>query len=220
MEKNNIDILFNGWVIDTNGVTVCKYDFGNDFAIDREEAIKTLIEQKYFGWGAVATFYKKDIIKHCKFDKDIKFGEDFYFKYQTIKISSKLYYAPINAYHYVRRETSATKSYSIGKRMDDLKVIKRVMHIETSEISDFLYFKEYIPRVIEYAIMSISSTTEKNKKFAQKFKNEALENFHDILFSPLTTRNTKMKLMILRLHPVVIKIFGKIYMRRKKITCD
>jgi len=68
--------------------------------------------------------------------------------------------------------------------MDDLKVIKRVMHIETSEISDVLYFKEYIPRVIEYAIMSISSTTEKNKKFAQKFKNEALENFHDILFSP------------------------------------
>ncbi len=97
-------------------------------------------------------------------DKDIKFGEDFYFKYQTIKISSKLYYAPINAYHYVRRETSATKSYSIGKRMDDLKVIKRVMHIETSEISDVLYFKEYIPRVIEYAIMSISSTTEKKKK--------------------------------------------------------
>ena len=40
---------------------VCKYDFGNDFAMDREEAIKTLIEQKYFGWGAVATFYKKDI---------------------------------------------------------------------------------------------------------------------------------------------------------------
>lgn len=27
LEKNNIDILFNGWVIDTNGVTVCKYDF-------------------------------------------------------------------------------------------------------------------------------------------------------------------------------------------------
>ena len=47
LEKNNIDILFNGWVIDTNGVTVCKYDFGNDFAMDREEAIKTLIEQKY-----------------------------------------------------------------------------------------------------------------------------------------------------------------------------
>lgn len=37
------------------------------------------------------------------------------------------------------------------------------MHIETSEISDVLYFKEYIPRVIEYAIMSISSTTEKIK---------------------------------------------------------
>ena len=28
-------------------------------SMDREEAIKTLIEQKYFGWGAVATFYKK-----------------------------------------------------------------------------------------------------------------------------------------------------------------
>lgn len=44
------------------------------------------------------------------------------------------------------------------------------MHIETSEISDVLYFKEYIPRVIEYAIMSISSTTEKIKNLHRNSK--------------------------------------------------
>lgn len=220
LNDEKIDILFNGWVIDSDGNIENKYEVASAFSMNRERAIEILLEQKLFGWGSVATFYKKNVIKSCRFDRNIRYGEDFYFKYQAIKKSKKFYYAPINAYHYVRRETSATKSYSIEKRSDDLIVIRKVMNAESLENSKLLYFREYIPRVVEYAIMSISSEKSNNRKFAQKYREEALKNFNEILFSDLATNTTKIKLLVLKLHPLVIKCFGKLYMKQKGITCD
>lgn len=220
LNEHEIDILFNAWVVETDGITKDVFEKKAQFAMDQKTAIEKFLKQKLFGWGSVATFYKKDIIKRCKFDCKIRYGEDFYFKYQVIKKSNNFYYTPIVSYHYVRRMTSATKSYSLVKRIDDLIVIKRVMQAENNEVSDYLYFREYVPRLIEYAIFAITNSNNQNKTYGKKFRDEILLNFNKILHSKLATKTTKIKLIILKCHPLVIKCFGKIYMSQKKIICD
>lgn len=87
------------------------------------------------------------------------FGEDLLFRFQFTKENKGLYiYQYLPKYHYFTRMDSAVNSYAIYRKVDDLKVLERVM-IETSiRTKHLLLYKEYIPRLVHYYILGIQSS--------------------------------------------------------------
>lgn len=199
LRKNNYSILFNSWVIDTeNRQSILRYEIADSFIMDQEAAVRELCMQRLFGWGVYATFYRRDIIEKISFDKNIRIGEDFYFKYHAIKkAENNMCYLPIHKYHYIRWQGSAMRSHNILKLSDDLIVLKRVMEAEGGVIADIIYDREYIPRVIEYAIIGILSDNPLEVELSNQFREEALHSFFKVLVSKRARRTTKCKIFFL-----------------------
>lgn len=214
-------ILFNGWVKDLeDGSTLQMYSTVPVLNLNEEEALQELFEQKLFGWGVYATFYKREVIQGCEFDSKIKFGEDFYFKYQLIKKAKEgLLYLPINKYHYVKRESSATNSYSVVKRADDLIVIKKVLKQESDKLHDMLYYREYIPRIVNYAIMGEVSNCIKDISVATQYRKEILKKSYRLFINKIVPTNTKIKILILLIPFRLRHIFENKYIHYCGVVC-
>lgn len=215
LQEKDCSILLNSWVRDVdNKPSTLIYDVVETFLMEQQMAIKELIMQRLFGWGVVATFYRSDVIKNLTFDREIRVGEDFYFKYQAIKnATDNIWYLPIHKYHYIIRNESAMRIYSITKLSDDLVVLKRVMGAENGEMRELLYYREYIPRIIEYAIVGMLSKDRYEIELSNKFRREALKQFFTVLISKKARRNTKIKMLILIAPNRIREKIGEVYIR-------
>lgn len=113
-----------------------------------------MVNGSQLGWEPFASFYEAIGCKRIKFDSHIVFGEDLLFRFQFTKGNKGLYiYQYLPKYHYFTRMDSAVNSYAIYRKVDDLKVLERVM-IETSiRTKRLLLYKEYVPRLVRYYIL-------------------------------------------------------------------
>lgn len=214
--RNNYSILFNSWVKDTDGKIDFLYEISDKCLMDKQSAVRELCVQKKFGWAPFAAFYRKDLAQKCEFPIDICFGEDFLYKYQCIKMSdSPIAYIAMNKYHYVCHSSSATKSYSILRKRDDLKVIKFIMDEEGGRIKDILYYKEYLPRMINYALIGCASKERKEREQGETYRAELLANTINIFFLGKLNLNAKIKFLMLLLPYNVRKELGIKYKEMK-----
>lgn len=214
--KKNYSILFNSWVKEIKGKIEFPYQSLEKSLMDKEYALRELCLQEKFGWAPFATFYRKDIAQKSRFPTDICFGEDLWYKYESIKESDgHLIYIPISKYHYICHNSSATQSYSILKKKDDLKVIKNIIYKEDEIIRDILYYREYIPRMINYALIGFTSDDKEEVSQSKFYRAKLLEKFTKIFFLGKLDKNSTIKLLLLFL-PEKMRINLGIKYKKKK----
>lgn len=84
-------------------------------------------------WNAMI---RRTIIKDLRFNKNIKYGEDFLFMVQVLLESKSLYYIKEKYYHYIDNIESATKSYK------DEKIKEQIININIVLDTIYSYIKK------------------------------------------------------------------------------
>lgn len=199
LSSNKYSIIFNPLITEKlNGTKFSETSTNNSHELSQDDAIGILFYENLFSWGVYSTFYKKDFIKEIRFNPESRFGEDFEFKYKAIRSSkSPLYYSCLTKYHYIVRKDSSIVSYSILKKSDNLKIIKNVMSQEKTALRDILFYKQYIPRLLAYAIEGTISYNLQEKNRGVEFRTEAKSYKWKIMFSSKDSLISKVKMLIL-----------------------
>lgn len=196
----NPEIMFNGWVEESLNTYKKEFKTKGVHILTSSEAIKELCTQELFGWAPFGTFYRSGIAKKNKFPISICFAEDLHYKYHAIKSSNGvIIYAPINKYHYIKRDTSVTVNYNIIKRSDDIFVISEIIDNEDENIKDILYFNELIPRKLNYTFIGFASKNNDEIILAQKYEKELLHKWVELFFDIRMKKNSRIKLLLLLL---------------------
>ena len=182
-----------------------------------EEAIYALFRGNMFPWGVCATFFNKNTVEKIRFNTDSFFGEDFEFKYKAIKQATGiLYFSSITKYHYVHRQDSSIASYSLLRKFNDLEIIKRIMSLEHNNLKEVLFFKQYIPRVLAYALVGCNSEKEDEFLRGKELRDEAINYKWKVLFSAKTSSVSKIKMLILLMPSFIGRIVSQKYINLKK----
>lgn len=208
------DMLINNYIkVDNNGDIIINFKSNkNVVELNKRDALLEMLKGKLFGWYPFATFYKKEICQKMEFQINISFGEDLLFKYEFIKkYANNIVYMPLFKYYYMQRESSSCNSYTISRKIDDLKVLKLIINNENDEINKILINQEYIPRLIGYTKM-IAINAQKNELLLKKRLQKEIKN---LLYSKLLTQDisfiNKLKMSVCLMPNSIIKSLYVIY---------
>lgn len=196
LEKGRYSLICTPYNVLTNK-TVNQMCLGEKTTLEKKEALEELFLYKRICWAPFACFYKRDAIFNIRFIHKIKFGEDLYFKYQVIKNSKNdLLYVPISGHYYdTTRINSATNSYSITKKIDELDVIRRIME-ESPDFKSLLYCKLYLPKTINYALHVGFNLDENDDLICKKIRKQLINSIFKILLKRKVGLKTKIKLFL------------------------
>ncbi len=178
LEKEHPRLLMNNYVKDDGcGLTSCKFPSSPTLYFDEQEAFYEMVNGTHFGWEPFASFYEAISCKRVKFDSHIVFGEDLLFRFQFTQINKGLYiYQYLPKYHYFNRMSSAVNSYAIYKKVDDLKVLKRIMAMLDERTEHLLFHCEYVPRLVHYYLLGIHSMDYRDVHVANELQMEIKKN--------------------------------------------
>lgn len=181
LKKHRPVLLKNPYIIDKNNRYYIKIKCTGDILIyNKKKYLTEMIDAKKFEWGPFAAFYRSDICKQISFNKNVVFGEDLLFNYDFIRQSEGIYiYQSIAGYHYFIRSGSATTSYPIYKKQDDLMPFEKIMKNEDDEIKNKILVNNYIPRLIRYTLEGMLSKNRKDNMAAKSCK----EKLKQIIYS-------------------------------------
>lgn len=199
LETKKYSLVCNSYIfIQRNKTKYIKCFSPETELLNKEEALLELFLYRMICWGPFACFYRNDVIKQIKFNKNIRYGEDLLFKYQSIiKTNGQILYAPISGYFYDNSiENSATNSYSISKKIDDLKVLRYIMRSEPI-FYRLIYSKWYIPRVIFYSLQDENSLNLEDREICFSLKEKLKKSFFEILSNSDISIKTKIQLLLL-----------------------
>lgn len=207
LKCNYPDMLLNG-IIEERGNKVYYSDKHESIIFNNSISfLEQLFLYNYMNWGPVATFYSNKYIKKVQFPVDILFGEDLYFKYSIAKImEGKIMYVPMFKYHYVRNDNSATKSYSIVKMYDDVKVMKYIIDNENNFLGDIVYYRYCVHRMLSYILLGSLSDSYDDIKISILCRKEITDNLLEIFMSKYTSFKTRIKMILIFLPKFMQKI--------------
>lgn len=220
LSSRKYSIVFNSLTKDDFSYFGKSKDFSkiikNSFEMSMQDTLLNLFNATFIHWGVVATFFKLDCIKKIRFNKNICFGEDLDFKYNSIINNKLFYYSVVNKYHYVCRKDSSVMSYSILKRCDDLRVLSLILQKGNGNLNNILFFRQYMPRLLGYALIGLSSSDSREYVKGIECMNEARKYIRETLFASEASFVTKLKMLTV-IFPFMTKYFSKCYCFFKRI---
>lgn len=209
-------IIFNPLIQEKINGKIAVNSLLTDKELLGEESIYYLFCENLFSWGVVSTFFKRNTLEQIRFNLESVFGEDFEFKYKAIKqATGVLYFSSITKYHYVYRQDSSIVSYSIIKKANDLEIIKKIMSQETSHFKEILFWKQYIPRILAYALIGCNSNDKDEFLKGRELRNEVLIYKWKVLFYAKSSFVSKIKMLILLMPSFLERIVANIYINLK-----
>lgn len=159
VEPNYIEILYKQCIGKNADLSICgANDIDNDKKIiktsikyaktlNSKEAMKELLNEKYYTGVVWGKMYKRDLFKNIKFNKEIKIAEDLDVLYKiidkcnliNIDTSKKLYY------YRIRKNSATTVNYNDDWK-NEIKICKNIMHFIKNKYPDILNFaiKRYV----------------------------------------------------------------------------
>ncbi|WP_443796462.1 hypothetical protein [Dialister hominis] len=178
-----------------------------------------MVNGSQLGWEPFASFYEAIGCKRIKFDSHIVFGEDLLFRFQFTKGNKGLYiYQYLPKYHYFTRMDSAVNSYAIYRKVDDLKVLERVM-IETSiRTKRLLLYKEYVPRLVRYYILGIQSSDYRDVVVVRDIRRKIKRNIRLFLKDNVICAFMKLGLIVFLFPQSMARNLWRLYQGCKKLV--
>jgi glycosyltransferase involved in cell wall biosynthesis len=158
IKKNDVSILITSFVFEYNKKVFNVFCGKKDEIILNDEIKKEFFKQNKFTWTVYDKFFKKEIIKKCKFDSRFKIGEDMLFCWQILKNEKKIGYLPLYKYHY---DISASKTMSSDfslKWFDGIKV-KKMIYNDVKYVSRELELLARIVCIVELVVLSKKAMT-------------------------------------------------------------
>ena len=182
------------------------YNTGQLLIQDRESALKSLLAGE-FEPSLCTKLYKKElisaVINENKIDKSIKYNEDLLMNYYLFLKAKKSVLEDFCGYHYVARESSATRSsFRIESTIDPVRVSKMILDSVTTELKSIAW-SNYL-RCSLNAYISIYDCREYKEQAAEL--KQALCGNQDKW--SLLSRNERIKLKGILTVP---KLFKKLY---------
>lgn len=206
-------LLQNNYVKDDGvGRVTCKFAVSESFSCDAKQAFYEMANGCHYGWEPVASFYEATACKKVKFPMNIVYGEDLLFRFQFTQANEGEYiYQYLPKYHYYFREDSAVNSYSIYKKVDDLKVFEQILPCVDEITSNLILQKEYLPRLIRYFRLGINSSNYKDIDTAKAIRNKIKNNLCQYLINDMLSVNIKGKLLLCLFPKIVLNVIYGIY---------
>ncbi|WP_196602695.1 glycosyltransferase family 2 protein [Pectinatus frisingensis] len=113
----DIDIIVSGYKKDfSDGVSVQNFKQSNARMLTKTQAVNMMLKRQYFSWELCDKIYKKTLFNNCLFNNKLLNGEDFSINCRLFTKAKKIYYYPLNAYHYYMRANSMTHVLYDGKK--------------------------------------------------------------------------------------------------------
>lgn len=139
-EKNGADISHCGYqMIFPDGRKRYFYNSGDCVLQERNDAIRELLEGKRVEPGLWNKLFRKslfcDMLINNQMDETIQINEDLLMNFLLFSRADKVYFEDRCLYHYLIRDTSASKSnLSISKILDPMKVKRIIYSLIESEL--------------------------------------------------------------------------------------
>lgn len=111
-----------------------------EFVFNREEAIFDFGYRKHLGGYSYLKLIKKDLAKRLSFNKELKYGEDYMYVYEMLKISQKIAYIDSVEYLYVQNNDSAT--HQTKNRIQDYYKTWKQLNLIREEVKSLFPYAE------------------------------------------------------------------------------
>lgn len=147
IEKDMYEILLNNALSYGADISHCGYQMvfhdrvdyyyntGQMRLQDNYQGVYDLIKADIVEPGLWNKLFKKELFLGKYLDEQIKINEDLLLNYYLFKDANKSVFVDLPKYHYMVRENSAsTSKMNMNKVKDPLKVIQKMMQLETGEI--------------------------------------------------------------------------------------
>ena len=113
---------------------------------------------------------------------------------------------------------SAVNSYAIYRKVDDLKVLERVM-IETSiRTKRLLLYKEYVPRLVRYYILGIQSSDYRDVVVVRDIRRKIKRNIRLFLKDNAICAFMKLGLIVCLFPQSMARNLWRLYQGWKKLV--
>ena len=210
--NNNADISHCGYqTIVNNGERIHYfYNTGKKVLQDNMTGLKDLVTGSFVEPGLWNKLFRRqlfdNLIANNLMDMGIRYSEDFLMNYLLFSQSKLSVYEDFCPYHYMSRNTSATRSeFNANKIFDPLKVYKRVLDEIDTENKDVAWAK-YLACLRGAYEALYKKTAYKNE--CREIKNILINNKSkwDVL-----NKKEKMKLILLLNAPMLYKAIYKFY---------
>lgn len=166
--------------------------------------------------GCYCKLFKKDTLKQVRFLPDVFIGEGFNFNVDAFQHSNRIVASNRKIYYYRRdNPTSAMTKFSIAKcecGLKALEIIRKKLTIHTDRIEKAWEFANWRTHSDFYDMFVLAKT---EKEYPEVFKNCLKKTRQDALIALKvpTTRNNKIRAIIMRVCPLLIPIAMKIRMQ-------
>lgn len=141
-------------------------DTGKILLMDKNEALKKLIESRVIHDYAVNKIYKKSLFKEIKYPEG-KIYEDVFTTYKTFSQCSNIVYIDTPKYYYVQREGSILRSKFSENQFQHLEALK--------EINDFLIEQNYTHLI---DVLELRKVSVQCRLIYEMLKNKVYRNDH------------------------------------------
>jgi glycosyltransferase involved in cell wall biosynthesis len=198
IKKNNCEIAMCGVLKVYNDYTVTD-GISNEYTVlNKKEALKALIEEKYIKHYAVNKLYKSSLFENIRYPEG-KLYEDIFTTYKLFALTEKLVYLPQIGYYYTQRQGSILRSKFNVRRLDCIqafKEFKSYVDVNFPELSDQLIWRLNVSTINSLLDMLKSEALYKNCDFNENGLSLTNEIRKNSLFF-LKTSNMPMNFRIL-----------------------
>mgnify|MGYP002567683511 FL=1 len=187
--------------------------------LEKNDAIKLLIEEKYFGGFLMNKLFSADVIKKIALNEEIYILEDLLFCYEVFNNAKKIVYDSENLYNYYQRETSALHKRYSWKNLTGIWVWeylrKKEIEKDNNDIVSRILLRELMP--INKSIVYLRKDLL-NKKLL--YSNEWLNNkrkkyLNEVIKASNVSKKEKIRIIIWCITPKLAIMLGNI---KKKLT--
>lgn len=162
--------------------------------------------------------FKREVIGDIRFNESFNFAEDTLFNFMVAKNINKMIYHDVNRYHYTFNSSSITSNNINENNFDEHRVMDLIFTIADDETMPYCIKGDVLKsfRTIRQMILSNKYMRKNVDGCEQRFpqmRKRIVSHLGEILKSPLYSRLTKLRTLLLWISPPLYKFLIK-YVRK------
>lgn len=208
LEEENADIAHCGYQMVFPDRVDYYYNTGRRKIQTTQEGLKDLLSGKMIEPALYNKLYRKELFNNIRLDEKIRINEDLEANYHLFKKSKKSIYYDLPLYHYMIRNSSATKTNTIIRRYEDpFQVLSGIK--DDSKNNEEIYEIAY-GRYI-YLLMAICRMNTQEKEYQKRKRNLLKKEMKTKEFKKFIPQKLRCMSYLSSYCPGIMKIIYKIY---------
>ena len=155
----NADMSICGIENEYKNISLVEFNKKCVLELDNENAVRCLLNNKYFYGGVTNKVFRKNIISGTRFNSDIYIGEDLLFTLEVMIRCNLIVFSAEPGYHYLQRKASAMNLINVKKRKTELLAYKFVYKLIEEKLPRLKYiaWEKLLCKNIEISFLILQS---------------------------------------------------------------